>query len=95
MAGSTRGGPTALRIAPGAQLRRLREASSLTTAEAADAIRATHSKVSRLERGRCAARLRDVADPLSLYGVTDQAERGKLLALAREASVPSWSTCWS
>jgi transcriptional regulator with XRE-family HTH domain len=87
---STRGGPTVPRIALGAQLRRLREASNLTTAEAAEAIRATHSKISRLERGRTAARQRDVADLLSLYGVTDPAERGKLLALTREAGVPGW-----
>jgi transcriptional regulator with XRE-family HTH domain len=85
-----RSGPTVLRIALGTQLRRLREASNLTTAQAAEAIRATHSKISRLERGRSAARPRDVADLLSLYGVTDEAEREKLLALARAASAPGW-----
>ena len=42
-----RSGPTALRIALGAQLRRLREARGVTTEEAAEAIRATHSKISR------------------------------------------------
>ncbi len=85
-----RSGPTVLRIALGTQLRRLREASGLTTAEAAEAIRATHSKISRLERGRSAARQRDVADLLTLYGVTDQAEREKLLTLTRAASAPGW-----
>ncbi|HUK71636.1 MAG TPA: helix-turn-helix transcriptional regulator [Streptosporangiaceae bacterium] len=83
-------GPTALRIALGAQLRRLREASSLTTGQAAEAIRATHSKISRLERGRSGARQRDVADLLTLYGVTDEAEREELLALARQAGAPGW-----
>ncbi len=83
-------GPTALRIALGAQLRRLRESSQLTTQEAAEAIRATHSKISRLERGRSAARQRDVADLLSLYGVSDEAEREQLLALARQANAPGW-----
>jgi transcriptional regulator with XRE-family HTH domain len=87
---SARSGPTALRIALGAQLRRLRESSNLTTVQAAEAIRATHSKISRLERGRTAARQRDVADLLSLYGVTDDAEREKLLALTRQASAPGW-----
>ena len=85
-----RTGPTALRIALGAQLRRLREASNLTTGEAAEAIRATHSKISRLERGRSGARQRDVADLLSLYGVTDEAEREELLMLARQAGAPGW-----
>jgi transcriptional regulator with XRE-family HTH domain len=87
---STGGGPLVQRIALGAALRRLREASNLTTAEAGEAIRATHSKISRLERGRTAARQRDVADLLSLYGVTDAEERDKLLELTREASVPGW-----
>jgi transcriptional regulator with XRE-family HTH domain len=86
----THSGPTVQRIALGAQLRRLREASNVTAGEAAMAIRATHSKISRLERGRTAARPRDVADLLSLYGITDQAEREKLLALSREASTPGW-----
>jgi hypothetical protein len=31
-----------------------------------------------------------VADLLTLYGVTDEAERDKLLELTREASVPGW-----
>src|SRR5262249_47387145 len=83
-----RSGPTALRIALGAQLRRLREASGLTTAQAAEVIRATHSKISRLERGRSTPRRRDVADLLSLYGVTDEAEREKILVLAQQANAP-------
>jgi transcriptional regulator with XRE-family HTH domain len=85
-----RSGPTVLRIALGAQLRRLREASNLTTGEAAEAIRATHSKISRLERGRSAARQRDVADLLTLYGVSEGAEREQLLALTRQASAAGW-----
>jgi transcriptional regulator with XRE-family HTH domain len=82
--------PTALRIALGAQLRRLREASQITTDEAGQAIRATHSKISRLERGRSGAKQRDVADLLSLYGVTDETEREGLLTLARQANTPGW-----
>ncbi len=85
-----RSGPTALRIALGAQLRRLREASSITTAEAGEAIRATHSKISRLERGRSGAKQRDVADLLNLYGVTDDTEREQLLILARQANAQGW-----
>jgi transcriptional regulator with XRE-family HTH domain len=85
-----RSGPTALRIALGAHLRRLREASHITPAQAGDAIRATHSKISRLERGRSGAKQRDVADLLTLYGVTDEAEREQVLAFARQASTPGW-----
>jgi len=83
-------GPTALRIALGAQLRRLREAAGISREEAAGAIRATASKISRLERGRSSARQRDVADLLSLYGVTAETGREELLALARQASAPGW-----
>jgi transcriptional regulator with XRE-family HTH domain len=86
----SRSGPMALRIALGAHLRRLREASHITPVEAGEAIRATHSKISRLERGRSAAKQRDVADLLTLYGVTDEAEREQVLSLARQASTPGW-----
>jgi len=85
-----RSGPMALRIALGAHLRRLREASHITPSQAGEAIRATHSKISRLERGRSGAKQRDVADLLTLYGVTDEAEREDLLDLARQASTPGW-----
>lgn len=83
-------GPTAVRIALGTQLRRLREDRNVSVAEAAQVIRATHSKISRLERGRSGPKQRDVADLLSLYGVADEAQREQLLALARQASTPGW-----
>jgi hypothetical protein len=85
-----RSGPMALRIALGAHLRRLRETSHITPAQAGEAIRATHSKISRLERGRSGAKQRDVADLLTLYGITDEAEREEVLNLARQASTPGW-----
>src|SRR5712691_1807718 len=85
-----RSGPMALRIALGAHLRRLREASHISPSQAGEAIRATHSKISRLERGRSGAKQRDVADLLTLYGVSDEAEREEFLALARQASTPGW-----
>lgn len=87
---SSDAGPTVLRIALGTQLRRLREASGLTTAQAADAIRATASKISRLENGRSSARQRDIADLLTLYGVADQDEQEQMLALTRQAAIPGW-----
>lgn len=82
--------PTVLRIVLGARLRSYRENSGLTMEEAAAAIRATHSKISRLENGRTGAKQRDIADLLTLYGVTSEAERGHLLALAQQASGPDW-----
>ncbi|MBL1069217.1 DUF5753 domain-containing protein, partial [Streptomyces sp. 7-21] len=54
------------------------------------AIRGSHAKISRLELGRVGAKERDVADLLTLYGVTDEEQRGQFLALARQASTPGW-----
>lgn len=84
------GGPTVLRILLGAQLRRLREAKGITREQAGYAIRASDSKISRLELGRVSFRERDVADLLSLYGVNEESERAKALSLARRASANGW-----
>lgn len=81
-------GPTALRIVLGNQLRQLREASGITAGAAGHAIRASHAKISRMELGRVGFKERDVADLLTLYGITDEQERGAFLALARRANVP-------
>jgi hypothetical protein len=83
-------GPTALRIVLGNQLRQLREASGITTGVAGHAIRASHAKISRMELGRVGFKERDVADLLTLYGITDEQEREAFLALARRANVPGW-----
>ncbi|MEV6034221.1 helix-turn-helix transcriptional regulator [Nonomuraea sp. NPDC052116] len=85
-----RSGPTALRIMVGTQLRRLREAKGITGEKAADTIRASHSKISRMELGRSPFKQRDVADLLTLYGITAPGEREKVLELARQASAPGW-----
>jgi transcriptional regulator with XRE-family HTH domain len=84
------GGPTVLRRLLGAQLRRLRERQGITREEAGYAIRASGSKMSRLELGRVGFKERDVADLLTLYGVTDDTEREALLALAQDANSPGW-----
>jgi transcriptional regulator with XRE-family HTH domain len=86
----SREGPTALRIKLGAQLRRLREAQNITREQAAETIRATPSKIGRLELGQSPARRRDVADLLALYGLTDLQDRDSLLDLAQQASSPGW-----
>jgi transcriptional regulator with XRE-family HTH domain len=83
-------GPSVQRLVLGGHLRRLRERAGYTTEQAADAIRASHSKISRMEHGRVSFKERDVADLLSLYGVASLAERQGLLALAREANTPGW-----
>ena len=85
-----RGGPTVLRMLLGIQLRRLREASGLSPEQAGYEIRASRSKISRVEHGRVGFKERDVSDLLSLYGVTDSDERQRMLALARQANDHGW-----
>ncbi len=82
-------GPTVLRILLGSQLRRLREAKGITREEAGYKIRASGSKISRMELGRVSFKERDVVDLLEMYGV-DGEEQASLVALAREANSPGW-----
>ncbi len=85
-----RGGPTVLRMLLGAQLRRLREARGISREDAGYEIRASRSKISRLEHGRVGFKERDVADLLVLYGVSDERERAALESLAERANVQGW-----
>jgi len=85
-----RGSSTVLRIVLGAQLRRLREQRGITLEEAGHSIRASHSKVSRMELGRVSFRIRDVADLLTLYGVTSDADREPMLSLVERANLAGW-----
>ena len=88
--GYTPGSPTVLRILLGTQLRRLRTGKGISREDAGYAIRGSHAKISRLELGQVGFKERDVADLLTLYGVTDDAERAPLLELARQANAPGW-----
>lgn len=83
-------GPTVRRILLGSQLRRLREAKGISREEAGYHIRGSESKISRLELGRVSFKERDVEDLLTLYGVTDEAERAPFLAMVREANQQGW-----
>ena len=83
-------GPVVPRLVLGARLRELREGRDISRQAAGEAIRASRSKISRLEAGRHRFKTRDVADLLTLYGVTDEAGRATLLALAKEANSPAW-----
>ena len=84
------GSPAVLRILLGAQLRRLREAKRITLEEAGNVIRASHSKVSRLESGRVAFKDRDIVDLFIYYGVTDQAQIQTLREVAARANSRGW-----
>jgi transcriptional regulator with XRE-family HTH domain len=83
-------GPTVVRLLLGTQLRRLREAKGITLEEAGHVIRASGSKMSRLETGRVGFKDRDIADLLTLYGVRNEQDRTSLRDLARDANAQGW-----
>jgi hypothetical protein len=76
----------------GGHLRRMREAAGISRADAGWQIRASESKVSRMELGRVGFKERDVSDLLELYGLQDEQEQSRLMELARAANNPGW---WS
>lgn len=90
MPNEARAEATVLRMLLGNQLRRLREAAGVTPDDAGYEIRASRSKISRMENGRVGFKERDVADLLTLYGVTSEQERSGLMDLARRANTPGW-----
>ncbi len=85
-------GPTVPRMLVGIELHRYREAAGITPEAAAYEIRASRSKISRMENGLVRFKERDVTDLLTLYGVTDEQTHARLVALARQANTPGW---WS
>ena len=84
------GSPTARRIMLGSRLRRLREAAEISRAEAGYAIRGSESKISRLELGRVSFKPRDVTDLLTMYGVSDPAERNVFVEMVKASNEPGW-----
>src|SRR5205823_7468260 len=55
-------------------------------------VRASRSKISRMENGLVRFKERDVTDLLALYGITDEKTRSGLVTLTRQANTPGW---WS
>jgi len=89
--GNTRG-PTVHRMILGRLLHRLRVEADISSDDAADVIRGSRSKISRMENGRVGFKDRDVRDLLSTYGVTDSGLIARIHALARRANAPGWWT---
>ncbi len=83
---------TVLRMLLGSQLRRLRESVGISAEKAGYEIRASRSKISRMETGRVGFKVRDIEDLLTLYGVDDDRQRDKVVALARRSREPEWWT---
>jgi len=84
------GSPTVRRRELGALLRKLRKDRDLTVDQVTTYLECSASKISRIETGQRGATPRDVRDLCDLYGVTDQAERERLVGLAREGKQQGW-----
>jgi len=82
--------PTLRRRELGALLRARRQELGLTVEQVAERLEFSPSKVSRLETGQRGATSRDIRDFCDLYGVSDTAERNRLVNLAREGKQQGW-----
>jgi transcriptional regulator with XRE-family HTH domain len=74
----------------GCRLHRLREAAEISRAEAGYGIRASESKISRLELGRVSFKPRDMTDLLAMYGVTNREEQEAFLEMVKRSNESGW-----
>ncbi|MDJ0385363.1 helix-turn-helix transcriptional regulator [Streptomyces sp. G-G2] len=84
------GNPTVRRRRLGAELRRLRLASGLTSMQVAEQLLISQPKISHLENGRRVIKPRDVRDLCALYGVTDPQVVDSLMRAAGESDRQGW-----
>lgn len=82
--------PTLRRRELGFLLRRLRTERRLSLDDVAESAMFSATKLSRLETGRVGASPRDIRDLCVVYGITDAAERERLMALAKEGKQRAW-----
>ncbi len=82
--------PTVRKRELGTLLRALRNERGLTVEQVAGRLLCSPSKVSRMETGQRGATLRDVRDLCQFYGVTDEAQVGRLMELARGGKEHGW-----
>ena len=82
--------PTLRRRELGFLLRQLRTERGLSIENVAERAMLHPTKLSRLETGRVGAAPRDIRDLCIVYGITDAAERERLMELAREGKQRAW-----
>lgn len=82
--------PVASRRELGALLRILREEKRMAVEQVAEHLLCSPDKVRRMENDFRSGTVRDVRDLCSLYGVTEAAQRDRLMELAREAKQQGW-----
>ncbi|MGW9348102.1 helix-turn-helix domain-containing protein, partial [Nocardiopsis flavescens] len=73
----------------GHELRSRREQRGISREDAGARIRASASKISRMELGRVGFKLRDIEDLPKLYG-TDRRTIKEMLEVAKESNKPGW-----
>ncbi|MGI5164449.1 DUF5753 domain-containing protein [Spirillospora sp. CA-253888] len=83
-------GPLVSRTLLGRRLRELRDAAGYTRADAGKAVRASASKIGRMERGGSGVDAGLLRELLLLYDVHDEDERAYLLDLAERSNRPGW-----
>ncbi|MFC8716770.1 DUF5753 domain-containing protein [Kitasatospora sp. NPDC057198] len=74
----------------GLELRRLRESAGKSTEDAANALKCSRAKISRIETASVGIRRLDLGVLLDLYGVTEPKARDVLEALARDSRKRGW-----
>ena len=84
------GKPTVRSRRVGTELRRLREAAGVTTAQAAELLSCSPAKISRIENGIVSVRVVDLRLLLDRYADQDQEHRAYLERLARESNKRGW-----
>lgn len=84
-----RQGPTVQRRRLGLELRALREQAGKTLQDAAQVLRCSESRMSRIETGHLSASPGDILQLLDLYAVDDE-RRGALVQVARQARKRNW-----
>lgn len=95
LASVTTSSPVVRRRRLGLELKRLRQAANVKAGAAAQGLKWSPSKLSRIEAGRTAPTLADVNRLLDHYEVTDHEQRDKLAKLTREARKKGWWQLYS
>jgi transcriptional regulator with XRE-family HTH domain len=84
------GKPTVRSRRVGTELRRLREAVGVTTAQAAEMLSCSPAKISRIENGIVSVRVVDLRLLLDRYGDQEYEHRAYLERLARDSNKRGW-----
>lgn len=83
-------GPVVVRRRLGSELRRLRDQSGMSLEQVARELEVSPSKISRLENGQSPAKLWDVRNLLTLYGVEDADYRRRAERWVNESKSEGW-----